>query len=103
MENNTKIENSKQPYDELMNKVINKLNRVILNKILQYLYRAYGKPSNIEYIWNGTNEYVFDWLVTHFNAVCKCPIAVQKTQADDDWSSHIYELNVNKVLKYFKL
>lgn len=36
-------------------------------------------------------------------SVCNCPIAVQKTQTGDDWDSHIYTLNKNKVLDYFKV
>lgn len=79
------------------------IGRLTLYNILNYLYRLYGKPLSIEYIWNGTNEYVFNWLTEHFDAVCKCPIAIQKTQSDDDWSSHIYILNTDKVLNYFNI
>lgn len=61
----------------------------------------YGMPESINYIWNGTNEYVLEWLNSHFDAVCSCPITVQKYNADDDWSSHIYNLNKDKVLAYF--
>lgn len=42
----------------------------------------------------------YDWLVKNFDAVCECPIAVQKTQPGDDWDSHIYELDCNKVLRF---
>lgn len=74
-----------------------------LAKIITYLYVFYGKPSKIKYIWNGAHQYVYDWMVKHFDAVCQCPIVIQKTQAEDDWDSHIYNLNVDKVLKYFEL
>lgn len=77
------------------------LGKITLGKIIKYLCNKYGNPSKIEYIWNGTNEYVGDWLKRNFDAVCNCPIWIQKTQSDDDWSSHIYELNVGKVIKYF--
>jgi predicted GNAT family acetyltransferase len=77
------------------------IGRSTLYEIFKYLHKKYGKPSKVEYIWNGTNEYIFNWLVEHFDAVCRCPIAVQKTQSDDDWESHIYDLNTDKVLEYF--
>ena len=57
-------------------------------------------PAKVEYIWNGKNIYVLKWLVKHFDAVCTCPIAVQKYAADDDWESHIYVLNKNKFIAY---
>ena len=60
----------------------------------------FGIPAHIEYIWNGQNQYVYDWLKKNFDAVCKCPIAAQKTQPGDDWDSHIYELDCNKVLRF---
>lgn len=74
-----------------------------LRTSLYYFFRLYGCPEKIEYIWNGENEYVLDWMTRHFNAACKCPIAIQKTQMDDDWLSHIYELDVIKVMEYFHI
>lgn len=68
---------------------------------MEYVFRLYGFPQKVEYIWNGANEYVLNWLEENFDAVCNCPIAVQKTQADDDWDSHEYDLNVQKVMQYF--
>ena len=62
-----------------------------------------GLPSKVEYIWNGANEYVFEWLNGHFGAVSKCPIAVQKYSFEDDWESHIYVLNKYKFIEYFSL
>ena len=59
-------------------------------------------PVIIEYIWNGQNQYVLDWLTEHFDAECICPIAVQKTAASDDWESHIYRLDKDKFLNYFQ-
>lgn len=75
----------------------------LLQGSLKYLCENFGEPSKIEYIWNGANEYVLDWLTKNFSPVSKCPIAVQKTQADDDWSSHIYTLDKDKVLRYFDI
>lgn len=76
--------------------------KVTMKTLIDRLIYMYGEPSIIEYIWNGANEYVLDWITKEFNAVCQCPITVQKTQTDDDWSSHMYTLDKDKVLKYFK-
>lgn len=72
----------------------------VLASALREMKTAFGIPDHIEYIWNGQNKYVYDWLVKNFDAVCKCPIAVQKTQPGDDWDSHIYELDCNKTLRF---
>jgi len=72
-----------------------------MGRLFGYCVSRYGIPTDVEYIWNGAHEYVMDWLEKHFDAVCTCPIAVQKTQADDDWDSHIYKLNTKKILDYF--
>lgn len=72
----------------------------VLASALRDMRTAFGIPDHIEYIWNGQNQYVYDWLIKNFDAVCKCPIAVQKTQPGDDWDSHIYELDCNKVLRF---
>ena len=75
-----------------------------LGHLLKFLHQTYGIPKCIEYIWDGRNEYVGDWMTKHFDAKCKCPIAVQKMlEAEDDWSSHIYRLNVAKVFEYFEI
>ena len=74
-----------------------------MKKSMGYCMETYGSPEYIQYTWNGSNSYVLDWIESHFDAICTCPIAVQKTQADDDWSSHIYDLNKDKVLEYFGL
>ena len=72
-----------------------------LKHLLRFLYEQFGKPESVEYIWNGANYYVYQWMELNFGAISKCPLAVQKVQSDDDWDSHIYYLNVNKVIKYF--
>lgn len=85
------------------NKYLNKgIGSKTLKYLLRYLYEKFGVPDCVEYIWNGTNDYVYEWMKSHFGAISKCPIAVQKTQCEDDWDSHIYYLNVEKVLDYFK-
>lgn len=72
-----------------------------LAQAISCLYERTGIPQKIEYTWNGTNSYVLEWMERHFDAKCSCPIAVQKNQADDDWDSHRYNLDVDKTLKYF--
>lgn len=68
---------------------------------IQQLYKKYGMPSCIEYVWNGANQYVYDWLEKHFDPISKCPLSVLKTQNDDEWDAHIYRLNIDKFLNYF--
>ena len=65
--------------------------------------RIYGLPKEVDYVWNGSNDYVIEWLNKHFGAISKCPIAVQKNSFDDDWDSHVYVLNRVKFLNYFQL
>jgi len=75
-----------------------------LGYLLHYLYETYGIPETIEYIWDGTNEYVYNWMTKHFDAKCMCPLAVLKmNEAADDWLAHVYELNVEKVVQYFEM
>ena len=74
-----------------------------LQAALQKIYDITSKPDKIEYIWNGANQYVYDWMAHHFDPISKCPIAVQKYASEDDWDSHGYILNVEKVLKYFEI
>ena len=73
----------------------------VLRALTNYLNNLFGKPESVEYVWNGDNEYVYDWLTNNFDPISKCPIAVQKTANDDDWDSHIYYLNTEKFLNYF--
>lgn len=70
---------------------------------MKYFNLHYPIPDKIEYVWNGANQYVYDWLQKNFAPVSQCPIAIQKSNTDDDWLSHIYELDVNSVFEYFDL
>lgn len=74
-----------------------------LQTALVKVYSITSKPDKIEYIWNGANQYVYDWMIHHFDPISKCPIAVQKYASEDDWDSHVYILNVEKVLQYFEI
>lgn len=73
----------------------------LMRHTVEKMYEWYGRPRAIEYVWNGANQYVYDWLEKHFDPVCKCPLAVLKTQNDDEWDAHIYVLNTDKFLEYF--
>ena len=77
--------------------------RKTLASVLADLYELTGKPDQIQYIWNGANDYVGEWLERNFNARSTCPIEVQKSSWDDSWDSHVYVLDVGKVLKYFNI
>lgn len=81
----------------------NGIGKKTLAQTLYCLYKNTGAPKEIKYIWNGMNSYVLEWMERHFDAKSLCPIAVQKKQADDDWESHIYDLDVAKTLAYFEI
>lgn len=86
--------------DEYQNQGIGK---VVLAKALKKLYAEFGRPAVIQYNWNGTNMYVRDWLFKHFEPTVQCPLWVLKNQVEDDWASHIFELNIDKVFEYFNI
>lgn len=75
--------------------------KMLLEKAFHKAIEVYGFPQTVRYAWNGTNQYVLDWMERHFNAECSSPIAVRKTQPDDDKDSHIYVLDKMKVFEYF--
>ncbi|MBQ6627890.1 MAG: hypothetical protein IJH65_03570 [Methanobrevibacter sp.] len=73
--------------------------KIAMSDTLKEIYKEHGKPDRIEYVWNGLNDYVYNWMTKHFGAR-------QKTASvgpEDDWDSHIYYLNVDKVLDYFEV
>lgn len=74
----------------------------VLKTALRHCLRRYGRPKAIRYIWNGEHGYVLAWLKRNFDAKCDCPLAVQKNQPDDDWSSHEYSLNVEKTMSFLQ-
>lgn len=82
--------------DGYMNRGYGKLT---LGNTLKELYKDNGRPDRIEYIWNGSNDYVYDWMKNHFDAKQKSPAV----GPEDDWDSHIYYLDVDKVLNYFEV
>ena len=74
-----------------------------LRTCLETLLSQGGYPDKVEYVWNGENEYVLTWMEKNFDAKCTCPRAVQKYASDDDWTSHVYELDVEMFFNYFEI
>lgn len=72
----------------------------LLKATLRKALEKYKTPNSINYIWDGSNEYVMKWLNKTFEAKCTCPVSVQKNMTADDWSAHIYELNRNKTMEF---
>ena len=77
--------------------------RKMLKACMVEILKSNPYPNRIEYVWNGENYYVFNWLESNFAPVSMCPLSVRKYANDDDWESHIYLLDVDKVLEYFEL
>lgn len=77
---------------------------LVMQHVLQELMGRFGEPKEVRYIWNQANQYVMDWLNTHFSPVSLMPIEVQKiTQNEDSWDAHIYILDKTKFLTYFNI
>lgn len=79
------------------------IGKYTLKKLLQALYKIYGEPQKINYIWNGQNDYVLDWMTKHFDATNGYPTPILKYSPEDVWLSHIYTLDVKKVMEYFEV
>lgn len=64
-----------------------------------------GTPLQIQYNWNGTNNYVFDWLSENFAPLSMCPISVLKYEdiyPADVPEGHLYKLDREAFLTYKK-
>ncbi len=69
----------------------------ILKEAILYANEIFGLPVKIEYIWDADNDYVLNWIRTHFDAE-------QKTQdSTNDWAFHTYYLNKEKFFNYLGL
>ncbi len=80
------------------------IGKTAMKEALIYGIHLYGSPEKLLYTWNGSHQYVMDYLVREFDARCACPIAVQKKlEGEDIWEAHIYELNKEKVFAYFHI
>ena len=78
------------------------LGNQLLREAFCQLYRRDGMPNEIRYNWNGVNQYVMDWLTKNFDPVSILPLSVQKYSEEDNWEAHIYVLNKNKLLDYYR-
>ena len=67
--------------------------KTILACCAKSLYRLHGLPVRVKYLWNGANEYVYDWMVKNFKAKCCCSVAELKTTEEDIWLAHEYDLS----------
>ena len=72
-----------------------------LKKNLENLVSVFGIPENFEYIWNGANQYVLDWLINNFDAKPVESLAIAKYEAGESWEGHVYVLNREKVVRFF--
>ena len=80
------------------------LGRLLLDKTLKIVIQNLGYlPAKIEYIWNGKNEYVLDWLTKNFNAKDIGDLNQKKYSPADTWENHRYTLNRENFVKYFNL
>lgn len=77
--------------------------KILLSTAVKQIEEFMEGISSVSYIWNGVNEYVHDWIVNRFNAVCECPISVLKATDKDSWDCHEYVLDVNRFMNYVSL
>ena len=75
---------------------------IALKQAMVYAHACTEDPEQVEYTWNGVNQYVMDWLERKFNAKCTCPIAVLKYSVEYTKEAHKYELDVKSVLDWIK-
>lgn len=68
--------------------------KITLKQCLDDMLRSQPRPKEIRYNWDGKNQYVKDWLDSHFD-----PVEV----TDTDSTAKIYKLNLDKVFDYFVL
>lgn len=76
--------------------------KILLSAAVKQIEEFMGGISSVSYIWNGVNEYVHDWIVNRFNAVCECPISVLKATDKDTWDCHEYVLDTTKFVQYIE-
>ncbi len=72
--------------------------RLLAETVMELLSQGY-EPTKIRYIWDGQNKYVYKWL-KQFKAKSMVNLNVVKYSPDDDWESHIYDLDMELFLRY---
>lgn len=81
------------------------LGRKLLFNTCENLEKKVGEPMEIQYNWNGTNDYVFNWLSENFSPLSMCPMSVLKYEdiyPEDIPSGHLYKLKKEQFVKYWK-
>lgn len=81
------------------------LGRKLLFETCERFFEKMGAPIEIQYNWNGTNSYVFDWLSDNFSPLSLCPINVLKYEdiyPGDIPEGHLYKLDKEAFIKYWK-
>lgn len=79
------------------------IGKQMMKLLMEDLLKDTGKPVEVIYTWNGENEYVYDWLIRNFNAVCQEDLNVLKNDSKFGWKAHLFKLDTNLVLKYFDI
>lgn len=79
------------------------IGKEMLRHLIQKYIGDVGTLKEVLYIWNGDNDYVYDWLVRNFNAEVDLTIEEQKNYYDDTKSGHFYRLDVNMFKEYFHI
>ncbi len=78
--------------------------RLTMKYLVTELFKKYGLPTQLVYIWNNANTYVYDWIHNNFNAkLSDQAIKVLKYSDEDIKEGHEYYLDINKFLKYFEV
>lgn len=79
------------------------IGRELLTFLIKYSIGDVGDLKEVLYIWNGANEYVYDWLVRNFNAEVNLSIQEQKNSYDDTKDGHFYKLDIDMFKDYFDI
>lgn len=81
------------------------LGRKLLFDTCEELLKKVGEPQELQYNWNGTNTYVFDWLCANFAPLSMCPMSVLKYEdiyPADIPEGHLYKLSKEQFTQYWK-
>ena len=78
--------------------------RLTMKYLVIELFKKYGLPNQLVYIWNNANTYVYDWIHKNFDAkLSDNAIKILKYSDEDIKEGHEYYLDITKFLKYFEV
>ena len=78
--------------------------RLTMKYLVTELFKKYGLPNQLVYIWNNANTYVYDWIYKNFDArLSDSAIKILKYSDEDIKEGHEYYLDITKFLKYFEV